>query len=29
MPPGNKTSITDAERDLLGRWAINAAGPVR
>lgn len=24
MPPGNKTNITDAERDLLGRWAAQA-----
>lgn len=25
MPPGNKTNMTDAERDLLGRWAAEAA----
>ena len=24
MPPGNKTNMTDAERDLMGRWAIQA-----
>jgi uncharacterized membrane protein len=26
MPPSNKTGMTDAERDLLGRWG--AAGGV-
>jgi uncharacterized membrane protein len=25
MPPGNKTNITDAERDLLGRWFAQGA----
>ncbi len=25
MPPGNKTNMTDLERDLLGRWATEAA----
>jgi uncharacterized membrane protein len=29
MPPGNKTNITDAERDLLGRWATEAARSAR
>jgi uncharacterized membrane protein len=24
MPPGNKTNITDAERELLGQWASQA-----
>jgi uncharacterized membrane protein len=28
MPPANKTHITDAERDLLGRW-ITAGAPTR
>ena len=28
MPPGNKTSMTDGERDALGRWA-SAAGALR
>jgi len=26
MPPGNKTGINDAERDLLGRWATQQLG---
>ena len=29
MPPANKTNITDAERDLLGRWATQAATSAR
>ncbi|MDH5235066.1 MAG: urate hydroxylase PuuD [Gemmatimonadota bacterium] len=28
MPPANKTRITDAERDLLGRWIAEGAGRV-
>lgn len=27
MPPANKTEITDAERDALGRWAAAGASP--
>jgi uncharacterized membrane protein len=25
MPPANKTNITDAERELLGRWIAQGA----
>jgi uncharacterized membrane protein len=29
MPPGNKTNMTDAERDLMGRWATQAVQAAR
>jgi uncharacterized membrane protein len=25
MPPGNKTNITDVEREILGRWIAQGA----
>jgi len=29
MPPGNKTNMTDTERDLMGRWATQAVQAAR